>query len=1025
MRTYAKVVATTNITKSGTQTIDGVALAANDRVLLTGQTAVSPAGSDNGLWDVKSSAWTRSTDADTELELRGLSVFVTQGASRGNTAWQCTSDIPITIGTSAIQFSRIPGASEQTWLSSTQPCVDQLCQNLLDTPVALTNDNITKTVADGRRYQLPSGVLTQPRTLTLLNVGAVEGDTITIFSEQKGHHALVVKNAGGTPIMSVLAPGMYCVEYDGTAWKTRTPSGMQMFSVKDYGAVGDERITLYDPLHTPTQEAAAIQACIDAAAACCRDGNRSGAVVYFPPGTYRTDGVPLIHRRTPYLNPLMFLGAGGKASMLMNAIGIGPNGDLFRAETLAENPNAQGGEQHTFQDLALVAKHYCYVWDFGDALQPGTHDAIRLAPRFIRMFFSRTGTPGPAVRIRIPSRARFFECVFDPATFAPGVFGAEIVRGSGSMIWCRGGGGLVRFRDASEVSLLCCRAEGAQGIPSWDFYNVTHLVIQNATNEGNDEVDACFRFVECKDVSCDAISPSIARPTGAQLTASKSLTGSPTLIFSHVDETSPFGSPLRYVAENKIVRSAGSWFEDGIGYGGRFQCTNALTNTARYTILEATHDTLWVAETVAAETVATATGNATSPLGLLSPASLPAITFTASDQKIARASGSWIVDGFTIGMSIRTIALGLPAPTNPGPFIVTNVTATQLTVASGIVNEGPVTKLVLGDKWVAGSTFRSCWGFNVRNQYQFPRFADLGDQTRYGIEVDGNCRDGWVENSHNGASTDISISPTAYNVVGQSHSHSTATSVRKTFWHGRHRVVGLDIEEDLVHLRKEKTTPPVGLAGLSVRRDNNGFHGIWYSDASSGWYAAVSLDESSIFSLDDFHANRFIGPRGDAAYLVARAGQAVVFKTSVTNTNVGDYTLGSWQKEGASGSLMTANNLRVYGPGYINLESGAGCTMWATSGDCTIAANTGLVHISAGGTRFKANSAGIGFFSAGPTAQAADTGALTDSSGGAVDGTIVAVSGSGADVAINNNFADLAAKYNALRTLLRSYGLMA
>jgi hypothetical protein len=67
----------------------------------------------------------------------------------------------------------------------------------------------------------------------------------------------------------------------------------------------------------------------------------------------------------------------------------------------------------------------------------------------------------------------------------------------------------------------------------------------------------------------------------------------------------------------------------------------------------------------------------------------------------------------------------------------------------------------------------------------------------------------------------------------------------------------------------------------------------------------------------------------------------------------------------------------------------------------------------------------IGFFSTTPVSQEADTVALTDSSGGTADNTIAAVSGSGADSDINNNFADLAAKYNALRDLLRSYGLMA
>lgn len=60
-----------------------------------------------------------------------------------------------------------------------------------------------------------------------------------------------------------------------------------------------------------------------------------------------------------------------------------------------------------------------------------------------------------------------------------------------------------------------------------------------------------------------------------------------------------------------------------------------------------------------------------------------------------------------------------------------------------------------------------------------------------------------------------------------------------------------------------------------------------------------------------------------------------------------------------------------------------------------------------------------------PVSQQADIGALTDSTGGTADGTLAAISGSGADSDINNNFADLAAKVSSLRSLLQAYGLMA
>ena len=50
---------------------------------------------------------------------------------------------------------------------------------------------------------------------------------------------------------------------------------------------------------------------------------------------------------------------------------------------------------------------------------------------------------------------------------------------------------------------------------------------------------------------------------------------------------------------------------------------------------------------------------------------------------------------------------------------------------------------------------------------------------------------------------------------------------------------------------------------------------------------------------------------------------------------------------------------------------------------------------------------------------------LTDSSGGTADGTLAAVSGSGADADINNNFAEVHAKLDAVLTALRTVGVIA
>ena len=73
-----RAATTANITLSGTQTIDGVALVAGDRVLVKNQSTASG----NGIYLVASGSWTRSTDFDTAAEMLGAAVFVSEGATQ-------------------------------------------------------------------------------------------------------------------------------------------------------------------------------------------------------------------------------------------------------------------------------------------------------------------------------------------------------------------------------------------------------------------------------------------------------------------------------------------------------------------------------------------------------------------------------------------------------------------------------------------------------------------------------------------------------------------------------------------------------------------------------------------------------------------------------------------------------------------------------------------------------------------------------------------------------------------------------
>lgn len=66
------------------------------------------------------------------------------------------------------------------------------------------------------------------------------------------------------------------------------------------------------------------------------------------------------------------------------------------------------------------------------------------------------------------------------------------------------------------------------------------------------------------------------------------------------------------------------------------------------------------------------------------------LTCDAGGQTILRNTGSFVDDGFIIGMQITT-----DLDINTGPFILTNVEVDTLTVVSGIVNEGPISDRIV------------------------------------------------------------------------------------------------------------------------------------------------------------------------------------------------------------------------------------------------------------------------------------------------------------------------------------------
>lgn len=118
--TYANgtsgVGATLTGNANGALTVDSYAVAAGDRVLVKNQAS----GLQNGLYDVTQAGdgshpfiLTRNADMDTAAEFQGAFVVVEDaGTANANSLWVCTNSADPTVGTTAVVFAQLNGATQ-------------------------------------------------------------------------------------------------------------------------------------------------------------------------------------------------------------------------------------------------------------------------------------------------------------------------------------------------------------------------------------------------------------------------------------------------------------------------------------------------------------------------------------------------------------------------------------------------------------------------------------------------------------------------------------------------------------------------------------------------------------------------------------------------------------------------------------------------------------------------------------------------------------------------------------------------
>lgn len=97
-----------DLATGGLLTIDGIATAANNRVLVKNQTAQA----ENGIYLAQSGPWTRAPDADTTAKCSPIVTLITQGTTQTGQMWKNSFGLGATLGTSVMPFTRVLDTSQ-------------------------------------------------------------------------------------------------------------------------------------------------------------------------------------------------------------------------------------------------------------------------------------------------------------------------------------------------------------------------------------------------------------------------------------------------------------------------------------------------------------------------------------------------------------------------------------------------------------------------------------------------------------------------------------------------------------------------------------------------------------------------------------------------------------------------------------------------------------------------------------------------------------------------------------------------
>lgn len=243
-----RAATTANITLSGTQTVDGVSLSADDRILVKDQTDKT----ENGIYVVASGSWSRSSDMDEGSEFPSAAVFVRAGTVNADLGFVCTNDTDPTLGSTDIAFTQFNGAANITAGDGLSKTGNTLSVNVDDSSLEIsgdalqvksggvTNDMLAGSIANAKLANSTISGVALGQNLNSLSAASTGGITLTAFNGSAAVADLAIKLDGsslstGISGLKIATSGVDTLQLADAAVTTSkiASSGVETSNVKD------------------------------------------------------------------------------------------------------------------------------------------------------------------------------------------------------------------------------------------------------------------------------------------------------------------------------------------------------------------------------------------------------------------------------------------------------------------------------------------------------------------------------------------------------------------------------------------------------------------------------------------------------------------------------------------------------------------------------------------------------------------------------------------------------------------------